>query len=121
MNATPHSGADSAAGGPAPAAPASGHPGWKVYVTIGTVLTVITAAEVAVFYIPALRPVLVPILLVLSSTKFALVVMFYMHLRFDHRLFSGVFVAPLALAVLVVVALVILFHVIPHGMGRVAG
>lgn len=96
------------------------HPGWKFYVMIGLILTIITAAEVAVFYIPALRGVLIPILLVLSAGKFALVVMFYMHLRFDSPIFSGVFVAPLSLAILVVVALIILFHVFPHGAG-VAG
>jgi len=93
------------------------HPTWKFYAMIGLILTIITAAEVAVFYIPALRGVLVPILLVLSAGKFALVVMFYMHLRFDSPIFSGVFVAPLSLAVLVVVALIILFHVFPHGVG----
>lgn len=93
------------------------HPTWRFYVVIGLILTVITAAEVAVFYIPALRGVLVPILLVLSTGKFALVVMFYMHLRFDNPIFSGVFVAPLSLAILVVVALIILFHVFPHGAG----
>ncbi|NIT63094.1 MAG: hypothetical protein GWO39_04655, partial [Gammaproteobacteria bacterium] len=60
-------------------------------------------------------------LLVLSGAKFALVVMFYMHLRFDSPIFSGVFVAPLMLAVLVVVALIVLFHVLPHGMGTVSG
>ncbi len=93
------------------------HPSWKLYVMIGAILTIVTAAEVAVFYIPALRPVLVPILLVLSTGKFALVVMFYMHLRFDNPIFSGVFVFPLILAVFVVVALIILFNVLPHGMG----
>lgn len=94
------------------------HPTWKEYLLIGVVLAVITAAEVAVFYIPALRPVLVPILLVLSGTKFALVVMFYMHLKFDARIFSWVFIAPLSLAVFVVVALVVLFHVLPlYGPG----
>ena len=93
------------------------HPSWKSYVMIGTVLTVITAAEVAVFYIPALRPVLVPLLLVLSTVKFALVVMFYMHLKFDSPIFSGVFVFPLILAVFVVIALIVLFQVLPHGAG----
>lgn len=93
------------------------HPNWKFYVMIGLILTIVTAAEVAVFYIPALRGVLVPVLLVLSSGKFALVVMFYMHLRFDSPVFSGVFVFPLSLAILVVVALIILFHVFPHGAG----
>jgi hypothetical protein len=43
--------------------------------------------------------------------------MFYMHLRFDSPVFSGVFVFPLSLAILVVVALIILFHVFPHGVG----
>ena len=93
------------------------HPSWKFYAMIGLILTIVTAAEVAVFYIPALRGVLVPTLLVLSSGKFTLVVMFYMHLRFDSPVFSGVFVFPLSLAILVVVALIILFHVFPHGVG----
>ncbi len=97
------------------------HPRWQFYVTIGLILTVITAAEVAVFYIPAMRPVLVPILVVLSGAKFALVVMFYMHLRFDSPIFSGVFVAPLTLAIAVVIALIILFHVFPHGATYAAG
>lgn len=90
------------------------HPSWKFYLLIGTILTVITAAEVAVFYIPALKPVLVPTLLTLSAGKFALVAMYYMHLRFDSRIFSGVFVAPLSLAIFVAVALVVLFHVLPN-------
>ena len=93
------------------------HPSWKLYVMIGTILTIVTAAEIAVFYIPALRPVLVPLLLVLSTGKFAVVVMFYMHLKFDNPIFSGVFVFPLILAVGVVIALVVLFHVLPHGTG----
>ena len=59
------------------------------------ILTVITAIEVAVFYVPALKPMLVPILLVLSAVKFALVAMFYMHLKFDHKLFSWLFVVPM--------------------------
>ncbi len=100
---------------------AKAHPTWRFYVMIGVILTVITAAEVAVFYIPALRGVLVPLLLVLSTGKFALVVMFYMHLRFDSPIFSGVFVAPLVLAVFVIVSLIVLFHVFPRGMGTLGG
>jgi cytochrome c oxidase subunit 4 len=96
---------------------AGAHPTWKFYATIGAILTIVTAAEIAVFYIPALSGVLVPLLLVLSTGKFALVVMFYMHLRYDSQIFSAVFVAPLMLAVLVVAALIVLFHVLPRGMG----
>jgi cytochrome c oxidase subunit 4 len=84
------------------------------YVLIGVILTVITAVEVAVFYIPALASVLVPILIVLSATKFVIVVLFYMHLRYDHPLFRRVFFGPLMLALFVVVGLILLFKYLPR-------
>ncbi|MBI4409610.1 MAG: cytochrome C oxidase subunit IV family protein [Gemmatimonadetes bacterium] len=90
------------------------HPGAGTYVMIAVILTVITAAEVAVFYIPALAVALVPILLTLSAGKFTLVVMFYMHLRFDSRIFTGVFVAPLLLALAVILSLIVLFKALPQ-------
>ena len=89
------------------------HPGAGTYVLIGLLLTIITAIEVAVFYIPAMHPYMVPVLLSLSALKFVLVVMFYMHLKFDSRLFASVFVSPLVLAVSIVIALVILMRVLP--------
>jgi cytochrome c oxidase subunit 4 len=85
------------------------HPGAKEYVGIAVVLTVITAIEVAVFYVPALAFALAPILIVLSAVKFALVALFYMHLKFDHRLFSWLFVVPMFIAVAVILALMALF------------
>ena len=74
------------------------HPGPKTYAKVAAVLTIITMLEVWVFYIPAMRPLLVPVLGVLSAVKFSLVVMFYMHLKFDHPVFTrillgGVFIA----------------------------
>jgi cytochrome c oxidase subunit 4 len=95
-----------------------GHPTAKTYVIIGVVLTVITAVEVAIFYIPALARVLVPTLLLLSALKFALVVMFYMHLKFDSKVFSSVFFAPMLLAVSLIIGLIIIFKVLPSlGLG----
>ena len=90
-----------------------GHVSPGFYWAIGGVLTVITAVEVAVFYIPALAAVLVPVLLVLSGTKFTLVVMFFMHLKFDSRIFSGLLLSGMVLATFMTVALIILFHVLP--------
>ncbi|HYM81314.1 MAG TPA: cytochrome C oxidase subunit IV family protein [Candidatus Limnocylindria bacterium] len=87
------------------------HPGAKAYLAIAVVLTVVTAVEVAVFYVPVLKPVLIPTLLVLSAFKFALVAMFYMHLKFDHRLFSWLFIVPMGLAALVILSLMKLFGV----------
>ncbi|HLG50974.1 MAG TPA: cytochrome C oxidase subunit IV family protein [Chloroflexota bacterium] len=86
------------------------HPHPMEYVKVAIVLAIITGAEVAVYYQEALRSVLVPILLVLSASKFSLVAMFYMHLKFDSRLFSALFTGPLALIIAVLVALLALFH-----------
>jgi cytochrome c oxidase subunit 4 len=73
------------------------HPGPAEYIKIGLILAVITAVEVAVYYIDALEDVLIPILIVLSALKFSMVVMWFMHLRFDNRLFSTFFVGGLML------------------------
>jgi cytochrome c oxidase subunit 4 len=53
--------------------------------------------------------VLVPVLLVLSLVKFLLVVLFYMHLKFDSRLFVFLFSGPLLLAVSVMIGLLFIF------------
>lgn len=91
-----------------------GHASVGFYWMIGGILTVITAVEVAVFYIEALAPVLVPVLLVLSAAKFILVVMFFMHLKFDSKIFTGLFLAGLSLATFMTVALVVLYHFLPR-------
>ncbi len=84
------------------------HPGPGTYVAVGIILTIITLVEVGVFYVPAFQPVLVPVLLALSAIKFALVVMFYMHLKSDHKLFTLVLSVPLLLALGVALALLFL-------------
>ena len=90
------------------------HPTPGTYTKVGLVLFVLTALEVALYEITFgehagalgdLRLVFVPMLLALSFAKFALVAMFYMHLKQDHRLFSGVFVFPLIIAAVVIMAL----------------
>ncbi|MGH7331617.1 MAG: cytochrome C oxidase subunit IV family protein [Candidatus Rokuibacteriota bacterium] len=78
------------------------------YVTIAVVLTVVTALEFAVLYIRALTPILVPLLLVMSAGKFVLVVLFFMHLRYDKPLLTTLFAAPLLIAVIIVVAMMTL-------------
>ena len=56
-----------------------------------------------------MKPMLVPTLLTLSTVKFALVAMFYMHLKFDSRLFSWLFVVPMIVIATIVLALLKLF------------
>jgi len=85
------------------------HPTVGTYLAVFAVLAVITIVEVGVFYVPGFRPVLAPTLLVLSACKFTLVVMFYMHLKQDNKLFTLIFLLPLLIAVGVLVALLFLF------------
>jgi caa(3)-type oxidase subunit IV len=77
--------------------PPEGHPTAEVYIRVGLILAVVTAIEVAVYYIEALQGALLAILLVLSAGKFALVALWFMHLRFDSRLLSIFFVGGLLL------------------------
>jgi len=91
------------------------HPTPSTYVKIGVILTVITAVEVSIYYIPAMRGVLVPLLLVLSAVKFLTVVGWYMHLKMDPVIYSRLFFAPLLLATGMTVVLMLLFgHFFPH-------
>ena len=80
------------------------------YVTIALILTGVTVIEVAATYVQSLTPILVPTLLVLSLAKFALVVLFFMHLRYDSRVLSALFVAPMVIAVAIALALIALIH-----------
>ena len=86
------------------------HPTVDVYLRVAAALVILTVLEVGVFYVPAFHPILVPVLLVLSAAKFALVVMFYMHLKADSKFFTFLFGAPLLLAVGVMAALLFLFY-----------
>jgi cytochrome c oxidase subunit IV len=71
------------------------HPTALRYVQVGLILAVITAVEVALYYIDMDYTLLVTVLIVLSVAKFAAVVLWFMHLRFDSRLFQMLFATGL--------------------------
>jgi cytochrome c oxidase subunit 4 len=87
------------------------HPDWSTYKWVALVLTIITVVEVWVYYIPEFvaSRLFVPSLLFMSALKFVIVVMFYMHLKYDAKLFRALFVGPLIVAVITVIALLFLF------------
>ena len=68
------------------------HPSPRDYVKIGVILAMITAFEVLVYYVDALRDQLVAILLLCMAVKFLMVVRSFMHLKFDNPGYSRVFV-----------------------------
>jgi len=87
------------------------HPTWKQYKWVALWLTLITAAEVWAYYVPAFvaSKAFVPVLLIMSAVKFTVVVMFYMHLKYDHKIFRVLFTGPLAIAGITLIALMFLF------------
>ena len=86
------------------------HPTWKQYKWVAVILTLITVVEVWVYYTPLKQSaVFVPMLLIMSAVKFAIVVMFYMHLKYDHKLFRALFIGPLIIAAGTLMALMFLF------------
>jgi len=86
------------------------HPSPMTYFKVAMILSVITAIEVGIFYVEDLGKGIIPILVILSGAKFALVAMFYMHLRYDSKLFSTFFYTGLVLAFTVSFALLGLFR-----------
>lgn len=72
----------------------------KQYVIIALVLAVLTAIEVSTYYID-FGPLFMPTLFILMAIKFVTVVSFFMHLRFDNKLFSYLFYSGLLLALAV--------------------
>jgi cytochrome c oxidase subunit 4 len=59
--------------------------------------------------LPSARPILVPVLLILSIAKFAAVVGYFMHLKFDKRIFQFMFVGGLVLSLGVFLAMLAMF------------
>ena len=81
------------------------------YLVVAALLTVLTAMELAASYTPALKTALVPVLLVLSAAKFALVAMFYMHLRYESLGYTVIFVTLLLFAMVVTFSVFVLIRV----------
>ena len=90
---------------------AHAHPTWKQYKWVALILTAITVVEVWIYYIPSFvaTKLFVPSLLIMSAVKFAIVVLFYMHLKYDARLFRALFTGPLIIAVVTLISLLFLF------------
>lgn len=86
------------------------HPTWSTYKWVALILTVITIVEVWIYYTPFTEHRLfVPSLLLMSAAKFALVLMFYMHLKYDAKVFRALFLGPLIIAIIAIVSLLFLF------------
>jgi cytochrome c oxidase subunit 4 len=87
-----------------------GHATLKTYINVAIVLAIITAIEVATLYVPGIpNGILVTSLLLMSIVKFILVVGFFMHLKYDAAVMRAMFVGPLIIAILIILAIMALF------------
>ncbi|MGI8425617.1 MAG: cytochrome C oxidase subunit IV family protein [Actinomycetota bacterium] len=77
------------------------HPSEIEYVKIAIILAVVTAAEVGVYYVEALKPYLKLILSVMMVVKFVYVASWFMHLKFDSHVFRRFFILGIVLALFV--------------------
>lgn len=85
--------------------------GTGFYWAVGAVLAVITTIEVLIFLVrdSVGHELFLAILFALSILKGAGVVMYFMHLKGDARIFQFVFVVPLTFAVTFCLAMLTLF------------
>jgi cytochrome c oxidase subunit 4 len=73
------------------------------YIKIAVILAAITALEVSTYYVD-FGPLFLPSLIIMMVVKFFMVVSYFMHLKFDNKLFSLMFYIGLGLAIFVYVA-----------------
>jgi len=74
----------------------------KQYIVIALILAALTAIEVSTYYVD-FGPLFMPTLFILMIVKFIVVVSYFMHLKFDNKLFSYLFYTGLILALAVYV------------------
>jgi cytochrome c oxidase subunit IV len=84
------------------------HPTPKQYVQIAIVLAVLTGMEVAASFID-IGPAFLPTLIGLMAIKFVLVAGWFMHLKFDTRLYTRLMVGGLGLALSLYAVVMVLF------------
>ncbi len=75
------------------------HPDEIKYLKVAVILAIATAAEVAVIYVAAWEQFWRQILGILMVVKFSMVAMYFMHLKFDSKVFRRFFILGIILAI----------------------
>ena len=96
------------------------YPRNRLYVQVAILLAVLTALEVGVHSFPGLfggmgSPGYVAALLITMFVKFWAVGYFFMHLKWDNRILNRVFYTGFILAILVYVAIMLMFRLFSQG------
>jgi cytochrome c oxidase subunit 4 len=87
------------------------HPTPREYVRIAILLAVVTAAEVAIVYTDLAHSIVIPMLFFFAAVKFSMVVLWFMHLKFDSKTYARFFMTGIALALTLFMVVLISFRV----------
>ena len=85
------------------------HKSTGYYIVVALILAGLTALETSTYWVD-FGPLFLPALLIMMTIKFFMVVLLFMHLKFDNRLFGILFYAGLGLAVFVYVVALATFN-----------
>ena len=83
---------------PEPHSPPPGYSHYQLFVSVAILLAFITGAEIVAIWLPWMHWFLLAVLLVLSLVKFSYVIFVFMHLKWDRRLCTILFLMGLFLA-----------------------
>lgn len=85
------------------------HPTPREYVNIAIMLAILTALEVSTYFVD-FGSIAIPLLVILMVIKFVMVVSFFMHLKFDSKLFGRMLYGGLFLALLLYAATLVILY-----------
>ena len=94
----------------------------KLYFITAVILTIVTIIELLILYVPeSLQATVIPTLIILSAGKLAGVIGIFMHLKDDRNIYRLLFLAPMAIAVLMILVLMAMTvrYYAPFGLGEV--
>lgn len=81
----------------------------RKYVELAVILGIFTIVETATYYIHISELVITLALIVFMTCKFGIVVGYYMHLKFEHRLLLSIFAFGLAVALSIMLAMIAIY------------
>ncbi len=83
------------------------------YLVIFILLAVFTLIETLVSYVPQ-QNIKFPLLIILSVVKAVLVLLYFMHLKFDSRLFTYLFILGCVLSIPLVLVMTVVMPYLPY-------
>lgn len=88
------------------------HPEPRTYVIIAVLLSIATAIEIALYYLDIPDGLMIGLLLFFAILKFSLVVLYFMHLKFDAILFRRLMMTGIILALSVYIIVLLTFGIL---------